>query len=95
MTLSMNLPDRRSLLKGATLGAVDSLFAPLLQKAAAAAEGKVAAPKRVIFLTFDNGFDEAGALPEGIPLSGTTNRQIPLKGLKLPYDREPIPELVG
>ena len=85
-----NLNDRRSFLKGVSLGAGGLLLAPLLEKVAAAANGKVTPPKRVIFFTFDNGFDEAGALPEGIPLSGTTNRQIPLKGLKLPYDLEPF-----
>ena len=85
-----HLNDRRSFLKGVSLGAGGLLLAPLLEKVAAAADGKVTPPKRVIFMTFDNGFHESGALPEGIPLSGTTNRQIPLKGLKLPYDLEPF-----
>jgi hypothetical protein len=84
------LNDRRSFLKGVSLGAGGLLLAPLLEKVAATADGKVTPPKRVIFFTFDNGFDEAGALPEGISLSGTTNRQIPLKDLKLPYDLEPF-----
>jgi hypothetical protein len=91
MTLSMNLPDRRTLLKGTTLGAGGLLFAPLLQKVAAAAEGNVAAPKRVIFLVFDNGFREIdGTLPEGVPLESDRLRQIPLRGLKLPLDIEPF-----
>ena len=84
------LNDRRSFLKGVSLGAGGLLLAPLLEKVAAAADGKVTPPKRVIFFTFDNGFEESGALPEGIPLSSTTNREIPLKGLKLPYDLEPF-----
>jgi hypothetical protein len=91
MNLPTHLPDRRTLLKGATLGAGGLLFAPLLQKVAAAAEGKVAAPKRVIFLVFDNGFREIdGTLPEGVPLESDKLRQIPLKGLKLPLDIEPF-----
>ena len=83
--------DRRSLLKGVTLGAGGVLMAPLLQKVAAAAEGNVATPKRVIFIVFDNGFREIdGTLPEGVPLESDELRQIPLKGLKLPLDLEPF-----
>ena len=89
--LSPDKLDRRSLLKGVTLGAGGVLFAPLLQKIAAAAEGKVTTPKRVIFLVFDNGFREiGGTLPEGVPLESDKLRQIPLKGLKLPLDIEPF-----
>jgi hypothetical protein len=91
MNMFPNLPNRRSLLKGVTLGAGGLLFAPLLQKIAAAAEGNVTTPKRVIFLVFDNGFREIdGTLPEGVPLESDKLRQIPLKGLKLPLDLEPF-----
>lgn len=91
MTLSVNLPDRRTLLKGTTLGAGSILFEPLLQKVAAQASGWPAAPKRVIFLLFDNGFREIdGTLPEGVPLESDRLRQIPLRGLKLPMDIEPF-----
>jgi len=85
------LDNRRKFLKGITLGTGGLLFAPLLQKVAAAAEGKVTTPKRVIFLLFDNGFREiGGTLPEGVPLESDKLRQIPLKGLKLPPDIEPF-----
>lgn len=85
------LPGRRSLLKGVSLGAGGLLLAPLLRKIAAAAEGNMAPPKRVIFLVFDNGFREIdGTLPEGVPLESETLRRIPLQGLKLPLDIEPF-----
>ncbi|MBM3983829.1 MAG: twin-arginine translocation signal domain-containing protein, partial [Planctomycetes bacterium] len=62
--------DRRTVLKGVTLGAGSLLFTPLLQKVAAAAEGKGATPKRVVFIVFDNGFREIdGTLPGGVPLA--------------------------
>ena len=84
------LENRRSFLKGVSLGTGGLFFAPFLQKVAAAAAGDTTPPKRVIFMTFDNGFDEGGALPEGVSLSGGTTRQIPLAGLKLPLDIEPF-----
>lgn len=91
MNISTNFPDRRSLLKGVSVGTSSLLFTPLLQKAAAAAEGKPATPKRVVFIVFDNGFREiGGTLPEGVPLESDKLRQIPLKGLKLPLDLEPF-----
>ena len=85
-----HLNDRRSFLKGVSLGAGGLLLAPLLQKVAAAADGKVTPPKRVIFFVFDNGFLDTGALPVGEDLYSSTARQIPLKGLKLPLDIEPF-----
>ncbi len=86
-----HLNDRRSFLKGVSLGAGGILLAPLLQKIAAAADGNVTPPKRVIFFVFDNGFREIdGTLPEGVPLESNELRQIPLKGLKLPLDIEPF-----
>ena len=85
------LNNRRSFLKGITLGAGSLVLSPLLQNIAAAADGKVTSPKRVIFLVFDNGFREIdGTLPEGVPLESDKLRQIPLKGLKLPLDIEPL-----
>ncbi|MBY0456562.1 MAG: DUF1552 domain-containing protein [Gemmataceae bacterium] len=91
MNISTNFPNRRSLLKGVSLGTGGLLFTPLLQKIAEAAEGKVTTPKRVIFLVFDNGFREIdGTLPEGVPLESDKLRQISLKGLKLPLDIEPF-----
>lgn len=53
--------NRRNYLKGVSLGAGGLLFAPLLQKVAAAADGNVMPPKRVIFFLFDNGFQESAA----------------------------------
>ena len=90
MNLLMNHPNRRSLLKGVTLGAGGVLFAPLLQKIAAAAEGKVTPPKRVIFFVFDNGFKDDGAVPVGTDLVSDKTRQFSLKGHKLPLDIEPF-----
>lgn len=81
---------RRPVLKGISLGAGGILLAPLLQKIAAAAEGKATPPKRVIFLLFDNGFHERGAVPEGIPLQSADRRQLPLGTGKLPFDLEPF-----
>ena len=77
---------RRKLLKGVSAGAGGLLLAPLLQKIAAAAEGKVTPPKRVIFFVFDNGFQDDGAVPLDTPLACDTMRQFPLKGLRLPLD---------
>ena len=86
-----HLNDRRSFLKGVSLGAGGLLLAPLLQKVAAAADGNVTPPKRLIFFVFDNGFREIdGTLPEGVPLESNELRQIPLKGLKLPLDIKPF-----
>ncbi len=91
MNPSQYLNDRRSFLKGVSLGAGGLLLAPLLQKVAAAADGNVTPPKRVVFIVFDNGFREIdGTLPEGVPLESDKLRQIPLKGLKLPLDIEPF-----
>ena len=91
MNISANFPDRRSLLKGVSLGTSGLLFTPLLQKVAAAAEGKPTTPKRVVFIVFDNGFREIdGTLPNDVPLESDKLRQIPLKGLKLPLDIEPF-----
>ncbi|GDX11989.1 hypothetical protein LBMAG57_37610 [Verrucomicrobiota bacterium] len=86
-----HLNDRRSFLKGVSLGTGGLLLAPLLQKIAAAADGNVTPPKRVVFIVFDNGFREIdGTLPEGVPLESDKLRQIPLQGLKLPLDIEPF-----
>jgi len=82
--------NRRTLLKGLTLGAGSILFEPLVQKVAAQAAGRPSTPKRVIFLLFDNGFHERGALPEGIPLRSTERRQLPLGTARLPLDLEPF-----
>ena len=81
---------RRKLLKGVSAGAGGLLLAPLLQKIAAAAEGNVTPPKRVIFFVFDNGFQDDGAVPLDTPLACDTMRQFPLKGLRLPLDIEPF-----
>ncbi len=90
MNISTNFPDRRSLLKGVSLGTGGLLLAPLLQKVAAAAEGKVTPPKRVIFFVFDNGFKDDGAVPVGTDLVSDKTRQFSLKGHKLPLDIEPF-----
>ena len=83
--------DRRTVLKGVTLGAGGLLFEPLLQKVAAQASGRPSTPKRVIFIVFDNGFREiGGTLPEGVPLASNELRRIPLRGLNLPFDIEPF-----
>ena len=82
--------DRRTVLKGVTLGAGGILLAPLLQKIAAAAEGNVTPPKRVIFFVFDNGFKDDGAVPVGTNFVSSETRQFSLKGHQLPLDIEPF-----
>ena len=90
-TVTRGQLDRRTVLKGVTLGAGGLLFEPLLQKVAAQAAGRPTAPKRVIFLVFDNGFREiGGTLPEGVPLASNELRRIPLRDLNLPFDIEPF-----
>ena len=90
MNISTSFPDRRSLLKGVSLGTGGLLLAPLLQKVAAAAEGKVTPPKRVIFFVFDNGFKDDGSVPVGTDLVSDKTRQFSLKGHKLPLDSAPF-----
>ena len=90
MNISTSFPDRRSLLKGVSLGTGGLLLAPLLQKVAAAAEGKVTPPKRVIFFVFDNGFKDDGSVPVGTDLVSDKTRQFSLKGHKLPLDIAPF-----
>jgi len=82
--------DRRSVLKGVTLGTGGLLLVPLLQKIAAAAEGRTVAPKRAIFFVFDNGFKDDGAVPIGTDFVSDKTRQFSLKGHKLPLDVEPF-----
>ncbi len=82
--------NRRKLLKGVSAGLGGVLLAPLLQKVAAAAEGNVTPPKRVIFFVFDNGFQDDGAVPLDTPLACNEIRQFPLRGLRLPLDIEPF-----
>jgi hypothetical protein len=85
-----HLNDRRSFLKGVSLGTGGLLLAPLLQKVAAAAAGNVTPPKRLIFFVFDNGFKDDGAVPVGTNLVSDKTRQFSLKGHKLPLDIEPF-----
>ena len=82
--------NRRHLLQGLSAGAGGGLLAPLLDKIAAAAEGNVVPPKRVVFFLFDNGFHDDGALPEGMKLETDSIRQVPLKGARLPLDIAPF-----
>ena len=81
---------RRKFLKGVSVGASGLVLAPLLQRIAAAADGTLTPPKRVIFCLFDNGFHEEGVQPEGMGVGTGAIRQIPLAGLKLPSDLEPF-----
>ncbi len=78
--------NRRSCLKGLSLGVGGALFAPLLQKVAAAASGNVTPPKRFIFFLFTNGFQESGAIPVGWKRGADAIRQESLKGAELPRD---------
>lgn len=82
--------NRRQILKGVSAGAGGVLLAPLLQKISAAADGKTAPPKRVIFFVFDNGFQDDGAVPVDTPLECDSVRQFSLKGMRLPLDIEPF-----
>jgi hypothetical protein len=89
MLINVDL-SRRSYLKGVSLGAGGVLFAPLLQKVAAAANGNLTPPKRVIFFLFDNGFQESGATPLDWKNGATSIRQESIEGAKLPADIEPL-----
>ncbi len=80
--------NRRSCLKGISLGAGGLFFAPLLQKVAAAADGNVTPPKRFIFFTFTNGFQESGAIPVGWKRGADAIRQESLKDAELPALKE-------
>ena len=82
--------NRRNYLKGISLGVGGLLFAPLLQKVAAAADGNVTPPKRFIFFLFDNGFQESAAIPMGWKRGADSIRQESLKGAKLPRDIAPF-----
>jgi hypothetical protein len=82
--------NRRSFLKGVSLGVGGLLFAPLLQKVAAAAEGKPLETKRDIFFLFDNGYQESGAIPLDWKRGAESIRQESIKGAKLPVDIAPL-----
>ena len=82
---------RRRFLKGVSAGTSGLVLAPLLSRLAAQAAGTYAPPKRVVFLLFDNGFQERAAQPVDLPLVDTTKTtRTPIKGLKLPFDIEPF-----
>lgn len=61
----MNIPNRRSILKGLSLGAGSVVLQPMMQSIAAQAEGR-AGPKRVIFLIEGNGMNPAHLQPKGL-----------------------------
>ncbi|MEI7687234.1 MAG: DUF1552 domain-containing protein, partial [Planctomycetota bacterium] len=82
--------NRRILLKGVATGTGGLLLAPLLQKVAAQASGNVTPPKRVIFLVFDNGFKDTGALPVDTPIASNSLRQFSIRDHRLPFDIEPF-----
>lgn len=82
--------ERRQLLKGVSAGAGCFAFSPLLRSMAAQVEGKHVAPRRVVFVLFDNGFHEVGAQPVGVPLESEKVRELPLKDLTLPKDIDPF-----
>jgi len=61
----MNTMNRRSLLKGVTLGAGSVVLQPVMQSIAAEAEGRTG-PKRVIFLIEGNGMNPEHLMPVGM-----------------------------
>jgi len=81
---------RRHFLKGLSLGAGSVVFAPLLDTLAAQANGSYTAPKRVIFVLFDNGFHEDTCVPTGISMEGANTRELPLGPLALPTGIDPF-----
>jgi hypothetical protein len=81
---------RRRLLQGVSAGTGGLLIAPLLQKIEAHAAGRDATPRRLVFVTFDNGFHEEGAQPVGVPLATDRVTTLSLEGLTLPFDLEPF-----
>lgn len=89
---------RRTLLRGAALGAGAALLGPALGRLAAAAAGDegAAAPRRVVFVLQSNGMNPAHILPSGVerprngrPANDTTD-EVALKGRTLHKALEPL-----
>ena len=76
--------NRRDWLAG--LAAGGAMLSPLARSLAAQAAGasEPPAPKRFVFVLFENGLRENEVQPEGVPLGTGTTRVTSLKSLKLP-----------
>jgi len=82
--------DRRTVLKGVTLGAGAVVLQPFLNALTAEARGE-APPPRIVFVIESNGLWPAHVQPEGVA-AGKSDRLIdlPLKDLKLPEPISPL-----
>lgn len=76
--------DRRKWLTGMAAGT--AMLSPLMRSLAAQAAGAVEppAPKRFVFVLFENGLRESEVQPEGVPLGSEKTRVTSLDSLKLP-----------
>jgi hypothetical protein len=75
--------DRRSVIKGISLGAGATVLQPFLQGLAAEAAGQ-AAPPRIIFFIENNGLWTHHLRPKGPDSKGDQTIDLPLKDLELP-----------
>lgn len=84
--------DRRSVIKGISLGAGATVLQPFLQGLAAEAAGQ-AAPPRIIFFLENNGFWSHHIRPKDKESKGDTTIDAPLKDLELPEAIAPLAPL--
>ena len=88
--ITPNRLDRRSVLKGITLGAGAVFLQPFLNALAAEAAGK-APPLRVIFFMESNGLYPSHVQPKGVDLKGSGKLvDLPLANLELHEAIEPL-----
>lgn len=84
--------DRRSLLKGVTLGAGGLLLSPLLGRLRAHADGAAPPPKRFVFVTVSNGLNPRFVQPAGLERGRDADGvvEVPLARHDLPFVLQPL-----